>query len=39
MTIAYVLRRDDIGEGASDMADIDDLGIMDKLRKIQNKQL
>lgn len=39
MTIVNVLKREDIGEGASDMKDIDDLGIMDKLRKIQNKQL
>ena len=37
MTIANVLRRDDIGEGASDMADIDDLGIMEKLRKLENR--
>lgn len=36
-TIVNVLKREDIGEGASDMADIDDLGIMDKLRKLQNK--
>lgn len=37
MTIANVLRREDIGEGCSDMADIDDLGIMEKLRKLENR--
>ena len=36
MTIINVLRREDIGEGASDMEDIDDLGVMDKLNNLQN---
>lgn len=37
MTIINVLSREDVGEGASDMEDIDDLGVMDKLNNLQNK--
>ncbi len=36
LTIANVLKRADIGEGAEDMEDIDDLGIMDKLEELNN---
>ena len=33
-TIINVIKREDIGEGATDMKDIDDLGIMEKLNNI-----
>lgn len=36
LTIVNVLKRADIGEGAEDMEDIDDLGIMDKLKELNN---
>lgn len=35
-TIFNVLKRKDIGEGATEMENVDDLGIMEKLRKLQN---
>lgn len=35
MTIVNVLKRADVGEGASDMKDIDDLGFSEKLRAIK----
>ena len=38
LTIMNVLKRSDIGEGAGDMKDIDDLGIGDRLRAILNKE-
>ena len=37
MTIINVLKREDIGEGASDMKDIDDLGMEDRIQKILKK--
>lgn len=37
LTIMDVLKRSDIGEGASDMKDIDDLGIQEKLNKLRNQ--
>ena len=33
-----VLNRSDVGEGASDMKDIDDLGFLPKVLEIQKKQ-
>ena len=33
MTVMNVLKREDIGQGADDMADIDDLGIAEKVEK------
>ena len=38
-TILNVVKRVDVGEGASDAESIDDLGFMDKYRKIINKEL
>lgn len=38
MTIMNVLNRSDVGEGASDMKDIDDLGFLPKVLEIQKKQ-
>lgn len=38
MTIMNVLNRSDVGEGASDMKDIDDLGFLPKVFEIQKKQ-
>ena len=37
VTIINVIKRKDIGEGAADMEDIDDLGIMDKLNIISQE--
>lgn len=37
LTVMNVLKRSDIGEGAGDMKDIDDLGISSRLREILNK--
>ena len=37
LTILNVIKRSDVGEGAEDMADIDDLGIMDKINEFNNK--
>ena len=37
MTIMNVLRRSDVGEGASDMKDIDDLGFSERLKELRNK--
>lgn len=36
MTIKNVLNRTDVGEGASDMKDIDDLGFMNKINSTKN---
>lgn len=36
LTILKVIKRSDIGEGAGDMQDVDDLGFSDKLRKQKN---
>ena len=33
MTIMNVIRRSNVGEGANDMAEVDDLGFMDRLNK------
>ncbi|MBQ4161552.1 MAG: sugar transferase [Parabacteroides sp.] len=38
MTVMSVLKRSDIGEGASDMKDVDDLGFLPKILEIQKKQ-
>lgn len=38
MTIKNVLNRKDIGEGASDMKDIDDLGFLPRIIEIRNKE-
>ena len=38
MTIKNVLKREDIGAGADDMASIDDVGFMDKIRKLEKQQ-
>jgi lipopolysaccharide/colanic/teichoic acid biosynthesis glycosyltransferase len=37
LTVMNVLKRSDVGEGAGDMKDIDDLGIGERLREILNK--
>ena len=37
MTVMNVLKRSDIGEGAGDMKDVDDLGFVDRLRAMNNK--
>ena len=37
MTVMNVLRRSDVGEGASDMKDIDDLGFSERLKELRNK--
>lgn len=37
LTVMNVLKRSDVGEGAGDMKDIDDLGISSRLREILNK--
>lgn len=37
LTVMNVLKRSDIGEGAGDMEDIDDLGFSSRLREILNK--
>jgi hypothetical protein len=36
MTVMNVLKRSDIGEGAGNMAEVDDLGFMDRINA-QNK--
>jgi len=38
MTIMNVLKRTDVGEGASDMKDIDDLGFLPKVLEIQKQE-
>lgn len=38
LTVMNVLKRSDVGEGAGDMKDIDDLGIGERLREILNKE-
>ena len=38
MTVMNVLKRSDVGEGASDMKDIDDLGFLPMILEIQKKQ-
>ena len=38
MTIKNVLNRKDIGEGASDMKDIDDLGFLPRIIEIRNRE-
>ena len=38
LTIKNVLKRSDIGEGAEDMEDIDDLHFIEKLRAIQTQK-
>ena len=38
MTIVNVLKRSDIGEGATDMKDVDDLNFTDKIREIRKKE-
>lgn len=38
MTIINVLKRTDVGEGASDMKDIDDLGFLPKVLEIQKQE-
>ena len=37
LTVMNVLKRSDIGEGAGDMEDIDDLGFSSRLRELLNK--
>jgi len=37
LTVMNVLKRSDVGEGAGDMKDIDDLGISSRLRELLNK--
>lgn len=38
MTIMNVLKRADVGEGNADMREIDDLGMLDRIREITSKQ-
>lgn len=38
MTVMNVLNRKDVGEGASDMADVDDLGFLPRIIEIENQQ-
>ena len=38
MTVMNVLKRSDVGEGASDMKDVDDLGFTERLRAMNNKE-
>lgn len=38
MTVMNVLKRSDIGEGAGDMKDVDDLGFDERIQKILNKE-
>jgi len=38
MTIVNVLKRADVGEGAGDMKDIDDLGFAERLRAIRDNK-
>lgn len=37
MTVMNILHRSDVGEGASDMIDVDDLHFMDRLNQINKK--
>ena len=37
MTVMNVLKRSDVGEGASDMKDVDDLGFTERLQEMENK--
>ncbi len=39
MTVMNVLKRSDVGEGASDMKDVDDLGFEEKINKIKNNKV
>lgn len=39
MTVMNVLKRSDIGEGAGDMKDVDDLHFEDRIRNIKSKQI
>ena len=38
MTVMNVLNRKDVGEGASDMKDVDDLGFMQRIIEIEKQQ-
>lgn len=38
MTVMNVLNRKDVGEGASDMKDVDDLGFLPRILEIENQQ-
>ncbi len=37
MTVMNVLKQSDVGEGASDMKDVDDLGFTERLQEMENK--
>ena len=39
MTVMNVMKRSDIGEGAADMKDVDDLHFEDRIRNIKSKQI
>ena len=38
MTIMNVLKRADVGEGAGDMKDVDDLGFEERIQEINAKE-
>lgn len=39
MTILNVVKRSDVGVGSGDMADVDDLGFLSKIKEIKNKSM